>query len=82
MARAEPPKIKGQAKPPQRTAVLCAKLYAQELGIPIRQSIVHKVAGVLERTRLESLLQNSSVPSTAVLILGQALAGERDLFDG
>ena len=45
----------GQAKTPQRTAVLCAKLYAQELGIPIPQSIIRKVSGVPERNQTRIL---------------------------
>jgi hypothetical protein len=39
----------GHAKTPQRSAVIAAKAYAQELGIPIPQSLVFKVTGVAPR---------------------------------
>jgi hypothetical protein len=39
----------GQAKTPQRSRVLFVKLYSQELGIFIPQSLVRKVTGVAER---------------------------------
>lgn len=39
----------GQIKTPQRCGVLYAKLYSQELGIPIPQSLIRKVTGVAER---------------------------------
>lgn len=41
----------GQAKTPQRAAVIAARAYAQELGIPIPQSLVRKVTGVAERVQ-------------------------------
>jgi hypothetical protein len=39
----------GQIKTLQRCGVLYAKLYSQELGIPIKASLVRKVTGVAER---------------------------------
>jgi len=39
----------GQIKTPQRCGVLYAKLYSQELDIPIKASLVRKVTGVAER---------------------------------
>jgi hypothetical protein len=41
----------GQVKNPQRSGVIFAKLYSQELGIPIPQSLVRKVTGVTERNQ-------------------------------
>ena len=49
-----PPELcqsEGQAKTPQRAAVIAARAYAQELGIPIPQSLVRKVTGVAERVQ-------------------------------
>lgn len=43
--------LDGQAKTPQRAAVIAAKAYAQELGIPIPKSLVRKVTGVTERVQ-------------------------------
>ena len=45
----------GQAKTPQRCGVLFAKLYSQELGIPIPQSIVRKVTSVVPCTQTRIL---------------------------
>jgi hypothetical protein len=45
----------GQAKTPQRAAVIAAKAFAQELGIPIPQSLVRKVTGVAERIQTRIL---------------------------
>lgn len=52
----------GQAKTPQRCGVLFAKLYAQELGIPIPQSVVRKVTGVAER--IQTRILSSKQPRT------------------
>jgi hypothetical protein len=41
----------GQAKTPQRAAIIAARAYAQELGILIPQSLVRKVTGVAERVQ-------------------------------
>jgi hypothetical protein len=45
----------GQAKTPQRAAVIAAKAFAQELGIPIPKSLVRKVTGVAERVQTRIL---------------------------
>jgi hypothetical protein len=39
----------GQIKTPQRCGVLYAKIFAQELNIPIPQELVRKVTGVAPR---------------------------------
>ena len=39
----------GQEKIPQRAAVITAEMFAQELGVPIPQSLVGKVTGIAER---------------------------------
>ena len=52
----------GQAKTPQRCGVLYAKLYAQELGIPIPTSIIRKVTGVPRRN--QSRILASKEPRT------------------
>jgi hypothetical protein len=44
----------GQAKNPQRAAIIAAKAFTQELGIPI-QSLVRKVTGVAERVQTRIL---------------------------
>ena len=45
----------GHATTPQRSAVLAAKAFAQELGIPIPQSLVQKVTGVQPRAQTRIL---------------------------
>lgn len=53
-----PPELslaEGQAKTPQRAAIIAAKAFAQELGIPIPKSIVRKVTGVSERCQTRIL---------------------------
>ena len=54
-----PPKelsqLDGQAKTPQRAAVIAAKAFAQELGIPIPKSLVRKVTGVTDRVQTRIL---------------------------
>jgi hypothetical protein len=52
----------GQAKTPQRCGVLYAKLYSQEMGISIPQSIIRKVTGVPERN--QSRILASKQPRT------------------
>jgi hypothetical protein len=54
--------FEGQAKTPQRCGVLFAKLYSQELGIPIPQSLVRKVTGIAERN--QSRILASKQPRT------------------
>jgi hypothetical protein len=39
----------GQVKTPQQSGVIYAKLFAQELGIPIPKALIRKVTGVAER---------------------------------
>jgi hypothetical protein len=39
----------GQAKTPQRVAILTAKLLSQELNVPIPQELLHSVTGVPPR---------------------------------
>jgi hypothetical protein len=50
----------GQAKTPQRCGVLFAKLYSQELGIPIPSSLVQKVTGVAPRTQSRILCEKQA----------------------
>ena len=60
-----PPELsnyEGQAKTPQRCGVLYAKLFAQELGIPIPTSIIRKVTGVPRRN--QSRILASKEPRT------------------
>ena len=45
----------GQIKTPQRCAVLAAKVFSQELGIPICQELVRKVTGVRPRNQTRIL---------------------------
>ena len=45
----------GQIKTPQRCAVLAAKAFSQELGIPISQELVRKVTGVPPRNQTRIL---------------------------
>lgn len=45
----------GHVKTPQRAAVIAAKAFAQELGIPIHKSLVRKVTGVAERVQTRIL---------------------------
>ena len=45
----------GHPKTPQRAGVLFAKLFSQELGIPIPRSIVRKITGVPERNQTRIL---------------------------
>jgi hypothetical protein len=52
----------GQVKTPQRCGVLFAKLYSQELGIPIPTSLVRKVTGVPRRN--QSRILASKEPRT------------------
>jgi hypothetical protein len=48
----------GQAKTPQRAAVIAAKAFTQELGIPIPKSLVRKVTGIAEHIQIRILASN------------------------
>lgn len=50
-----PPELslaEGQAKTPQQAAIIAAKAFVQELGIPIPKSIIRKVTGVSECSQI------------------------------